>query len=83
MTLNCIWLWGFYPEAWEDVEYLFIAFTPGQHWPGVVEPVRVPSMDQIEPASRAWHWTASDDKALVLEFIDFTPKFTLIRSGGK
>ena len=44
MTLNCIRWWGSSPGRLEWVEYNFIVITPS-----MVVPVKVPSMDQIDP----------------------------------
>ena len=44
-----------------------LPLLPGPHWSGVVAPVRVPSMGQIELVLLVWHLAASDGEAPVLE----------------
>ena len=47
MKLNYIWLWRSHSEAlWTTPS---LSLLPGSFWFGVVAPVKVPSMDQIEP----------------------------------
>ena len=45
MTLNCIWWWGSNSGVWSTPS---LSLLPHPLWPGVVVPVRVQSMDQID-----------------------------------
>ena len=47
MALSYIWWYISSSGDLGCVEYLFTAITPGPLWPGVVVPVRVAYMDQI------------------------------------
>ena len=48
VTSNYIWLWGSSPKAWEICCTLSLPLLPGSLWTGVVVPVKVQSMGQIE-----------------------------------
>ena len=50
-----IWWWGSSPKAFETVVYPFIAITLCSTLAGVVAPVRVSSMGQIELFNHLWY----------------------------
>ena len=48
MKLNCIWWWGSYPRVWETLSIPSLQLFSGPLWPGVVVPVWILSIDQLE-----------------------------------
>ena len=49
MILNCIWWWDSISGALEKYGVTSsLLLLPGSLWPGVVVPVRVPSMSQVK-----------------------------------
>ena len=54
MTLNYLWWRESFLELWRLESTASLPLLPGPLWVGVVEPVRVPSTDQIEICN---HWT--------------------------
>ena len=54
-------------ELWEMWSAFSLPLLPGPLWLGVVVPVKVPYMSQIDMVSWVWHYTALDGEAPILE----------------
>ena len=55
VTLNSIWWWSSSLEIWWIWSTPSLPLLSGPLWPGMVVPVRVPSMGQIEKFNYIWN----------------------------